>query len=894
MPYLIAILFIMAAILLIFGAISNNKKYKDEKYIKNLNTICKFFEEIQSLDDYVTWKQRNALLKKYEPQHRYFLGKSRYYSREQNVERFNDIYENFKEYIDDYNQNYVNETIEKYQEFFDNIEGKSLDKQQREAVVTDEYSNLVVAGAGSGKTLTILGKVLYLTKIKDISPERILLMSYTRKTVKDLNDRLKEIPSNVRATTFHKLGLDIISNYRNEHPEVANEGLLENTVKEYLQKGISAFPDQVQALVEFIACYSNIPEDYNNFDSAGERFDFYKGSVDYETLRSKVNSAGGMKKTLAGERVRSVEELMIANYLFLNGINYEYEKLYPYASFAYHPDFYLTDYDIWLEHFGVDENGEAKWLNSYDSKKYSREMQSKREVHRRNGTKLLETYSYYNKQHRLLDELEKMLSENGVRFHRVDMDEIYKDISKDKYFGYQLRDLIVSFVNLCKSRDFSEDEIRKAFLNGHKDKFMKERSRLFLEFALPILDRYQKVLKDEGCIDFHDMINDAASIVRKNKSNLNYDYVIVDEYQDISYSRFNLMEAIRESCDAKILCVGDDWQSIYRFAGSDISLFSEFGKFVGEYKQLLIERTFRNSQELVKTASNFIQKNPMQIKKEPKSDKYLSDPISFVQYGGGDNEGIYNSVIRAIKNIVSKYGKDSSIMILGRHSFDVDPILYEDDEKIRRRSGVKMDWETGKLTIPDIHFDNLYYSTVHKAKGLQADNIIVLHMENSQYGFPNKLTDDPMLAPLLSEQEEYRYAEERRLFYVAITRTKNEVFLLAPNTNESEFFTELLQDNNYVLSAEGNNSKQVNCPWCETGKLMIRRNGKTGEQFLGCSHYPLCNQSYKDIDILNHPMRCPRCGSGFLVKRSGRYGDFLGCTNWKPHNEGCSNTIKLH
>ena len=892
MPYVIVLAFVIAILLFIAGAVSNKRKYQDEEYLKNLVIIRKFLDEIESFDDYVTWKQRDAILKKYKTQHVFFDGKTNYYSKEHDVDKFNSIYEDFKEYIDNYNDSYVDQTIEQNGDFFDNIEGNSLDRQQREAVVTDEYSNLVVAGAGSGKTLTILGKVLFLTEIKKVRPERILLMSYTRKTVEDLNDRLKAIPSSARATTFHKLGLDIISDYEGGRPNIAGEELLGNVVKKYLQNEISDHPDQVQALVQFIACYSNIPEDYNNFQSAGERFDFYRGSVDYETLRSKVKNAGGAKQTLAGERVRSVEELMIANYLYLNGVNYEYEKLYPYSSFTYHPDFYLPDYNIWLEHFGVDENGEAKWLNPYDSQKYAQEMKSKREVHRRNGTTLLETYSYYNKQHRLLDELESMLKNSNVKFNRVDVDEVYNAISQDKYFGYQLRDLIVSFVNLCKSRDLSEDKIKKIFLSGHKDDFMAERARLFFEFAFPIMQRYKKALDEDKSIDFHDMINHAADIVREHGCQ-KYDYIIVDEYQDISYSRFNLMNAIREQSDAKILCVGDDWQSIYRFAGSDISLFSDFGKFVGEYEQLLIERTFRNSQELVNMASEFIQKNPMQIKKQPKSDKHLNDPISFIQYGSGDYKNIYKIFIQQIEGLIEKYGEDSSIMVLGRHSFDIDALMYIDNEKTRHRGGIRLDKETGKLTIDDLHYNNLYFSTVHRAKGLQADNVIILHMENSQYGFPNKLTDDPMLAPLLSEQEDYRYAEERRLFYVAITRTKGEVILLSPSTNESEFFTELLQDNNYVLSADDNSSKQVNCPWCETGKLMIRRNGATGEQFLGCSHYPQCNQSYKDINILKYPIKCHRCGSGFLVKRSGKYGDFLGCTNWRPHNEGCSNTVKL-
>ena len=284
MPYAIFFVFVAVLLFAIVNAINNKKKYQDEEYLRNLGVIRKFFKEIESFDDYVIWKKRDSILEKYKPQHDFFEGKSSYYSSESDVARFNSTYENFKEYIDDYNESYVDRVIEENSGFFDNIEGNSLDRQQREAVVTDEYSNLVVAGAGSGKTLTILGKVLYLTKIKKVRPERILLMSYTRKTVEDLNDRLKAIPSSARATTFHKLGLGIITDYEGDRPNVAGEELLGNVVKNYLKDEISDHPEQVQALVQFIACYSNIPEDYDNFQSAGERFDFYRGSVDYETL----------------------------------------------------------------------------------------------------------------------------------------------------------------------------------------------------------------------------------------------------------------------------------------------------------------------------------------------------------------------------------------------------------------------------------------------------------------------------------------------------------------------------------------------------------------------------------------------------------------------------------
>ncbi|GGG88104.1 hypothetical protein GCM10007415_22570 [Parapedobacter pyrenivorans] len=167
-------------------------------------------------------------------------------------------------------------------------------------------------------------------------------------------------------------------------------------------------------------------------------------------------------------------------------------------------------------------------------------------------------------------------------------------------------------------------------------------------------------------------------------------------------------------------------------------------------------------------------------------------------------------------------------------------------------------------------------------------NVIVLKLSNHLLGFPNKITDDPLLSLLLNDNEAYRFAEERRLFYVALTRTKNEVVLLAPS-EASLFVEELLKDNNYLLTTTDGAVNATACPYCKTGKLLIRQHTANGSQFLGCSHYPSCNQTFKNLEILKNDLMCPDCQSGFMVKRSGRFGDFLGCTNYP----GCKNTIKL-
>src|SRR5690606_4871136 len=284
--------------------------------------------------------------------------------------------------------------------------------------------------------------------------------------------------------------------------------------------------------------------------------------------------------TIQGERVKSVEELMIANFLYLNGIEYEYEKPYPHGDVMYRPDFYLTDYDIYLEHFGVDEHNRAGWLSAFNEQKYVDEMLLKRETHKTHNTKLLETYSYYNRDNVLLQKLQEMLEAEQVAFKPRDTKDIYEKVSNnDQNFGKEIIKLIESFINLSKSRRRKHKALIKLMSEKRKiqNEFMYERQEMFLQFALPILEKYDNTLKERNELDFNDMINLATEFITDNKPTYSYKYIIIDEYQDISFSRFNLIMEIRKLSGARLVCVGDDWQSIYRFAGSDISLFSNFG-----------------------------------------------------------------------------------------------------------------------------------------------------------------------------------------------------------------------------------------------------------------------------------------------------------------------------
>ncbi|WP_264564716.1 UvrD-helicase domain-containing protein [Flavobacterium sp. N3904] len=885
---LIIISAVITSFLIVYLQLKEKKKYQDTTYLSNVQQIAAFFDTIQRLDDYITWVHRDHIKKQFSAVGQYFKNKSKSYKKEESIKKFNDIFQDFDNYILTYNKNYVQSQKEKLNLYFDDIEGKKLDEQQRTAVITDEYSNLIIAGAGSGKTLTILGKVKYLIEQKNVEPENILLLSFTKKTVEELNERLKNIGLVARATTFHKWGYDTIKKYQESVPALTNENTLSKVIKEYLENEIFEDAEALEAYIVYVSCYINIPEELESYESLGEKLDTEKG-IDFQTLKSKCEpeSLNKVEKksldTMLGEKVKSVEELTIANFLYLNGIEYEYEKPYPFGNTMYRPDFYLKDYDIFLEHFGIDENNEAKWLTPFNEIKYVEEMELKRETHRTYRTKLLETYSYYNRDHVLLDKLKEMLKKESVVFKPRDVKSIYAQVTDtDENFGKEIRKLIETFINLSKSRKLNYDSITNLFLDRSKkgNEFMYERQEIFLKFSLNILKKYDSKLKELNEIDFNDMINQATDLIKENNAYYTYKHIIIDEYQDISYSRFNLIKEIRELSGARLICVGDDWQSIYRFAGSDISLFSNFEKYVGKSEQLFIEQTYRNSQSLIDITAKYIQKNKKQIQKNPKSKKeLLENPIKFVIYSQDNAQEV---LIKEIQALIDKNG-NKPILVLGRHSFDINEFIM-----LKPNSKIKYYERSDKLEIKGFDDMDIKYLTVHKSKGLEADNVIVLNLKNHLLGFPNKMTDDPILSLLLNDDEEYSFAEERRLFYVALTRTKNEVVLLIPS-EVSLFAEELLKDNNYLLTNADGALKTTNCPYCKTGKLVIRQNVSNGTQFLGCSHYPICNQTFSNIEILEDKFLCPECKSGFMTKRAGKFGNFLGCTNYPK----CKNTINL-
>lgn len=895
-------------------------KEANEKLTQYYKTVDRFNALVERQDIYISRSMFNELKEACLAPYSHFSSNN---PNVNEVTIFLTRYSNFdKNSVSEMNEAFIKRELIDKDTFFSNIDGKSLDLQQRMAIITNEDGNLIVAGAGSGKTLTISGKVKYLVETKGIKPEEILLVSFTRKAAEEMSERIKgRLDINVDVNTFHSLGKKIIAKEKSTKLDVEENPY--RIIKQYFDTEMYDEPAQLKRMMEYFGYYLNIPTDIEQFENLGQAYHYQKG-LDLQTLRGKyteqlqlddetIGSNQGQREfecleddqyikrkaellkeqklTLSGEKVKSLEEVTIANFLFLNGIDYVYEMKYPFLTATethrqYKPDFFLPEYDIYIEHFGVTKEGAAPWLSHFEERKYIEGMQWKRQTHNENGTDLLETYSYLNKEGMLLETLRRKLLQKGVVFKEVDIIDIFNkiyDTENSNHFEEFIK-FIFSFINLFKSNGYKYEKFDEFIKElDTKNIFFYNRTKLFLDITKPVFSFYQEHLDQEKKIDFNDMINQATEAIQYGKVRFPYKYIIIDEYQDVSVSRFNLIYQIRNVTGSKVLAVGDDWQSIYRFAGSDINLFTNFEQYFGHSEMLKIENTYRNSQELINYAGSFIMKNTKQISKDLKSQKKKNDPLKLYGYVGQE---VFRTLKYIIDEIVDGYGENSEIMLLGRNNFDINVLRKDPDFHLNQtKEEVKVKYKK----YPGL---SMFFLSAHRSKGLEAENVIILNASNGNTGFPNRMSDDPILSLVLTVPDEYLFAEERRLFYVALTRTKNNTYILVPDMNMSSFVKELKDDYSIEYTIiKGNTvvSNNPRCPKCVEGFLRLRENNSRKGRFLGCSNYPLCDHTIKDIRVLDNPIKCPSC-KGYLVRRKSQRGEFYGCTNFK---DGCRTTREI-
>ena len=749
-----------------------------------------------------------------------------------------------------------------------------LTDEQAEAVVTDEDVTLVLAGAGTGKTAVITSKVAHLVCNEGVSPSEILVLAFNRKTAEEIRGRLVGLAVE-NVFTFHALGRRIIA-HANGAPTVSSlahdQRSLSDAIRLVLGNPLEGNKNS-DGITDFIAYHPNPYQSPFSCRTFGEYYKYVRNSE---------------LRTLTGVLVKSSEELEIANYLSLHNINFRYEEPYvmPTATKEhrqYKPDFYLPDYDIYIEYFALDKNGKPPpgWHE------YIEGVRWKRSIHRQYGTRLIETQGWQHEKGILRPTLRKKLEAVGVPFNRIPA-----HILIDQFRQWMQRllswlvQLLTTFLNHVKTSRLSSNELRRRAQCSSDP----VRSETFLNLFDLVKNRYETLLAQKGELDFHDLINLAIDLIHNGTCPKPYRYILVDEFQDISAGRMELLQALQKE-DTAYFFVGDDWQSIYRFAGSDVGLMQSCDASLGSVRERVLSQTFRFGDDILKPSTDFVRQNPVQSQKSLRPNP-RADDHGITIIGASEQAKGLHTALEDIKQLSAQEHPLPFVLVLGR---------YRDSAQLSNNT-------------PSMRVE---FSTVHAAKGREADFVIVLDLKNGQRGFLSQMEDDPLIELVLPPDAEtiVAHAEERRLFYVAMTRAKRGVYLITDTTRPSPFATELkksFRDTRQLGEIAGYEGPV--CPQCIDGTLVASQTRKN----LRCTNQPFCNYlaprcpscdgGYAVVttepsvcictntECTRPPSACPRCGLGVLMEKSGPYGPFWGCTGYRsePPCQYTKNVESMH
>jgi len=774
-------------------------------------------------------------------------------------------------------------------DFFDRVESHPLTEEQRLAVLRNNDRNMVLAAAGTGKTSVIVAKALDLIDRGLAKPSEVLVLAYNNSAAKEIRERLSlraqtsgtELITEPDIWTFHALGRQIIrdvgiTTYMSDFTEDPMK--LNQWVTAWISDYVKTQPRRMIELLTLIP----EPIDPFSFETA-EEYEAYISSTEF--------------RTLADERVKGYQELLIANHLYMQGVPYAYEA--PYVTkqridvgFDYRPDFYLTDADIYLEHFGISRDGSTR--PDIDAAAYNASIDSKRVLHQEQGTTLIETFHYEWKEDTLLSGLDEKMQAHGIEFSPMDPSEIYEKLNASGQISLWSK----RFLDCLKA--IRTERLDKASLLERLQNSKIMKAQLWADVLDDLLSAYVLELKTQDRIDFDDMILSAIEALQSGKFVPSWSYILVDEFQDISEARMDLIKALIDKAAAPSLTVvGDDWQSIYRFSGGKLELTTRFEELVGSRSLTRLQKTFRYNNSIAHSAGTFVMENPEQYKKdivthtqvESPQIYLLDDDVKTTDSAVNKHAGMCARVVQIVAKI-RENDPEASIAIIGRYNTVIN--------------------EARSRLISNGFRDDLKFWTYHRSKGLEADYVILVGLTQGYPSFPDTRTNETILEALLPTLDPYPHSEERRLLYVGITRARHKVYIIGGSKSPSKFIDELMNPK-YEIEIKSDLftevfRKRFKCGHCVEGYFLSKQ-GPYG-QYYECSSRLACavrktrtckSCGSPSIDGRNKSICnnvkcresfpiCPKCGRP-MKERKGKYGVFWSCSGYGRKEDRCFHKV---
>ena len=735
-----------------------------------------------------------------------------------------------KSAFNEHNEAHIEAQRIKLKAFFDMIEKNPLTDEQVNACICMDENIQIVAAAGSGKTSTMVAKAGYALHEQIVEPQEILLLAFNRDAAQELKERVESRLSNfpgvedVVAKTFNAFALGVIGSATGRKPSIPKWVTEPGEDGKKISSIIEMLSEEERRFALDWGLYRSVYARDIGPPGVKEMPDTYqKGRLGY--------------RAASGDLVKSLEELAIANWLFYNHVEFEYERKYEHDTTdalhaQYQPDFYYPDIDLYHEHFALNAAGQPP--DHFEG--YLDGVHWKRKLHHEKGTRLLETYSHQMRSGDAISMLEARLEKEGV--------ELQPDGMRPSKFpplidAAGMAKLVRTFQQHVKSNGLDIDSLRSIAKDRSNESYAA-RVTLFLSLYERISAEWDRNLRKEEAVDFEDMLVMAADLIEQGRYKSPYTLILADEFQDSSRARVRLLKALSKCRDDVTLCVvGDDWQGINRFAGADISVMAEFDKNFENSTRLDLTTTFRCPQDLCDASSEFIQTNPVQIRKSVRTTNKRKDHV-LVGYGFKHPENITPHFEKRLNRLAEKHratrrnktAENISVLILGR---------YRKDYPLKMKN-----WQKRFGDVLDLDF-----RTVHRSKGLEADYVIMLNVIESARGrgFPSQMEDDPLLQIPMPKPDPYPMAEERRLFYVALTRARQQVWIYTELDRPSRFLKELSDQGRFTITAVDGIPTEP-CSKCQIG-VMRNQSGDYGP-FQGCSRFPQCDHKqnpskHKDV-----------------------------------------------
>jgi len=703
--------------------------------------------------------------------------------------------------VENYNTEFIIRKKTEY-EFLFKKSTVELNDEQKTAIITDDKHNLVVAGAGSGKTEVLIIRIAYLILRKQdkISPNRILVLAFQKKAAYEIQKRLNErFGIDVKIKTFHSLGLEILRESTLNLKMKFNGDNFDFEYKNFIK---SLFKNAEKDL-QFQKILINYMKHFGDDKYA-------KNESDFETKEQWYNYMRNLDYvTLNGTRVKSEGEREIMNFLLSHKINgkiirVQYEHRAEWMKYTNEkgeikipkPDFFLPEYNIYIEHWGINENGNVPQWFEKDTITYKKGMNLKIEKFKQQTNySLIETtygefkhrFFFDNLEKKIVEEIERRNPENKVVLSPLDYFELVQIVWKDCKVSLRgVHSDIATFIIKAKTNGFKPNDIHERL----EKEAWSPKQIAFSKMALIIYTEYEKELINKNEIDFSDMINLALMELKKNKQLFEniFDYILIDEYQDISKQRYLLIKALMDkNKNCKLFCVGDDWQSIMGFTGSNLDMFLNFEKYFDHPARTDLSMNYRSIKSIVDAGADLIKFNGnAQLKKKTMANNKEEKKIMVYSYSHEDKWTYHKQTaihcVDKIKEYLSNGYRPQDIMILCR--IVKNPRLINPLKEHAKNSNIL-------IGINSRNPNAIPLMSVHKSKGLQAKVVFLLCVDEGLYGFPCRLEDSIIFEPAMDTKYNNKEEEERRLFYVAITRSKEDVLIYTQKRAKSMFLKEI-------------------------------------------------------------------------------------------------------